>query len=78
MAIFGKNRGLTPLENFDFLEFLKSCLFLSKKHSSLSRISKKQPFLAGFAEKLQMRKMVIFCQKPWINPFGKFSMFWTY
>ena len=37
--IFDKNHGLTPLQNVDFLDFLRTFLLWSKKHSFLSRIS---------------------------------------
>ena len=69
---------LTTVENFDILHFFKTWLFLSEKHSFLSRISKKRSFLAGFAQKPKMRKMAIFGQKPWTNPFGKFRFYWTF
>ena len=125
-----KSLGLTRLENFEFLDFFKSWLFFSKKHSSLSRISRndlslldlpknrkwgKWSFLAKnhgltlwkmfyvldcfkswlfclksilfypeyqkkifpdwICPKPRMRKMIIFGQNPWTNPFGKFWFF---
>ena len=71
-----KNYRLTPLENFDFLEFF----FLKIGFSRLNRIffylgHQKRCFLIGFAQKLQIRKITVFGQKPWTNPFGKFRFF---
>ena len=37
---FGKNHGLTPFQNVDFLNIFRTYLLWSKKHSFLSRISK--------------------------------------
>ena len=72
-----KNYRLTPLENFDFLEFF---FFLKIGFSRLNRIffylgHQKRCFLIGFAQKLQIRKITVFGQKQWTNPFGKFRFF---
>ena len=48
---FDKNHGLTPLQNVDFLEFFRTSLFRSKKHSFLSRISKNASFWFFFWSK---------------------------
>ena len=37
---FGKNHGLTPFQNVDFLKIFRTYLLWSKKHSFPSRISK--------------------------------------
>ena len=43
---FDKNHGLTPLQNVDSLEFYRTFLFWSEKHSFLCRTSKMS--LSGF------------------------------
>ena len=74
---FEKNHGLTPLQNVDFFDFLRTSLFRSKKHSFLSRRSKNVSFWLFFAQKKHMRKRSIFLQKPWTNPFAKCQYFLT-
>ena len=37
---FDKSHGLTPLQNVDFLDYVRTSLFWSKKYSFLSRRSK--------------------------------------
>ena len=66
------------MENFDFLDFFWNVTFLSKKHSFLSTILKKQSFVASFAQKIHMVKSSSFWQKPWSNPLKTFDFleFW--
>ena len=68
MFFFNKNHGLTPLQNFDVLDFVRTSLFRSKKHSFLSRISKNGCLWHFFLEKKQMRKRSI-------NPLAKCPFF---
>ena len=51
----------------------QSSLLLSKKHSIVSTISNKRFFLAGYAQNPSFKKVAIFGQKLWTNPFGKFD-----
>ena len=48
---FDKKHGLTPLQNFHFLDFVRASLFRSKKHSFLSKISKNIPFWVSLLKK---------------------------
>ena len=57
---FDKNHGLTPLQNVDSLEFYRTFLFWSEKHSFFMQNIKKCFFLAFFAQKKHMRKRSIF------------------
>ena len=54
---FNKNHGLTPLQNFDVLDFVRTSLFRSKKHSFLSRISKNIPFWVSLLKKTCEKKV---------------------
>ena len=54
-----------------FLEFFRSFVLWSKKHSFLSRISKNISLWLFFAQKKHMRKRSMFWQKPLTNPFAK-------
>ena len=75
---FGKNHGLTPFQNVDFLNIFRTYLLWSKKHSFLSRISKNVFFLLFFAQKKHMRKRSIFWQNPRTNLFAKFRRFFDF
>ena len=46
IRFFKKNYALTPVENFDFMDFFETSLFWSKKHSSLPRTSTTQTLFA--------------------------------
>ena len=67
-----KNHGIHLLKNILFFVLFQSSLLLSKKHSFVSRISNKRCFLAGYAQNPPFKKVAIFGQKLWTNPFGKF------
>ena len=54
-----------------FLEFFRSFLLWSKKHSFLSRISKNVSLCLFFAQKKTYEIRSIFWQKPWTNPLAK-------
>ena len=74
---FDKHHRLTPLQNVDSLEFYRTFLFLSEKHSFFMQNIKKCFFLAFFAQKKHIRKRSIFWQKPCTNPFAKCRFFFT-
>ena len=76
-GFFEKNHGLTPWQNVHFFDFFRTSLFRSKKHSFLSRISKKWFFLVFFWSKKKNEKKFNFWQKPWSNPFAKCRFFST-
>ena len=67
-----KNHGIHLLKNILFFVLFQSSLLLSKKHSFVSRISNKRFFLAGYAQNPPLKKVAMFGQKIWTNPFGKF------
>ena len=63
IRFFDKNHALTPLENFDYIDFFKTSLFWSKKHSFLPRASKNKLFLLNFSKKYPSQKIRIFGKK---------------
>ena len=69
-----QNRGLTPLEKCQFLDFLNFLFLQPRKAFFRSRISEKT-FSWHIFTKKKFRKMAIFGPKPWVNPFGKMSIF---
>ena len=72
-----QNRGLTPLEKCQFFDFLNVILFFYslERHFFPFRISKKIFYSSMLPKKKKFKKMIIFAQKPWLNPFGKMSIF---
>ena len=73
-----KTMDLTLWKISIFRTFFETSLFLSKRHSFLSTILKKQSFVASFAQKIHMVKSSSFWQKPWSNPLKTFEFldFW--
>ena len=69
-----QNHGLTPLEIPQFFDFLIFLFLQLRKAFFRSRISLKTfswPILA----QIKPPKMATFGPKPWVNPFGKMSIF---
>ena len=60
---FEKNHGLTPLQNFDFLDFFRTSLVWSKKHCFLFKISKNLFFWLSLRNRKNMKKRSIFLRK---------------
>ena len=74
---FDKNHGLTPFGKCPFFRSSKNFTFqVLKAFFSIQNI-KKCFFLAFFGQKKNMRKRLIFWQKPWTNPFAKCRFFST-
>ena len=74
---FYKNHGITPLQNVDFIDFVRTSLLRSEKHSFLSRISKTVFLWLFFLKKKHLRKRSICLQKPWTDLFPKRRLFFT-
>ena len=67
-AFFAKVQGLTPLENFDFLDFFRSRLFLSQKDSFLSRITnQRKTIVNSWVRCLENNQLVITSGFPTVN-----------
>ena len=73
-----KTMDLTLWKISIFRTFFETSLFLSKRHSFLSTILKKQSFVASFAQKIHIVKSSSFREKPWSNPLKTFEFldFW--
>ena len=69
-----QNHGLTLLEKCPFFDFWNFLFLLPRKAFFHSRISKKL-FCRPILNKKKVRKMASFGPKPWVNPFGKTSIF---
>ena len=65
-----QNHGLTPLEKCQFLDFL-NLFFYSLKRCFFVLEYRKRHFLGLYCLKKKVGKM----GQPWVNPFGKMSIF---
>ena len=70
-----QNRGLTPQEKCQFFDFLNFLFLCSRKAFFRSRISQNTFSQSILRTKKKVGKMAIFRPKPWINPFGRMSIF---
>ena len=72
MAIFGPKPWVTPLEKCQCFDFLN---FYSLERHFLVLEYRKRHFPVVYCLKKKVGKMVIFGPNPWVNPFGKISIF---
>ena len=76
-SIFSQQPWTNPFPKCRFfLEFLRTFLLWSKKHSFLSRITKNISFWLSLLNRTDEKK-VDFLKKPWTNPFAKCRYFLT-
>ena len=71
---FDQNDGLTPLEKSQFFDFLNFFFFRLEKRFFVLEYCKTN-FRGLYCPKRVHGKMAIFSPKPWVNPFGKISIF---
>ena len=70
-----QNHGLTPLEKCQFFDFF-NFLFIQPRQAFIrSRISYNSFSQSMLRKKKRVGKMANFGRKPWVNPFGKMSIF---
>ena len=70
-----QNHGLTTLEKCQFFDFLNFLFLQPRKAFFRFRISSKTFSWPILPKKTQVGKMAFFGPKPWVNPFGKMSIF---
>ena len=75
-----KNHWQTPLQNFDFLDFFKTSLFLTKNHSFLSRILNNNLFWINLPKKYPWENIWLFDKNHRLTPLENFDfkIFWTF
>ena len=69
-----QNNGLTPMEKCFFFDFLNFLFLQPRKAIFHSRLSQNTSSWSILRQK-KARKMAIFGPKPWVNPYGKMSIF---
>ena len=75
MAIFGPKPWVNPFKKtVNFSTFLTSCFYKLERRFLLLEYNKRT-FPGLYCLKKKVGKMAIFGPKPWINPFGKMSIF---
>ena len=74
MAIFGAKPWVNPLERCQFFDFL-NFLFLQPRKAFFVLEYHKRHFPGLYCFKKKVGKMAIFGPKPWVNAFGKMSIF---
>ena len=73
--IFGQKLWILPSGKSHCLALFKTLFFWSKNYSFFLQNIQKQYILTWFLQKIQIRKISIFGQKPWIIPLGKCPFF---
>ena len=75
---FDYNHLLIPLEKYQFFDFKTSCFYSLERRFFVLEYRKRH-FLGLYCLiKKQFGKMAISGPKPWVNPFGKMSIFLTF
>ena len=69
-----KNHRLTPLEKCEFFDFWTSFFFSLEKRFFVLQYRKRH-FPGLYCLKKKSGKLAILGPKPWVNPFGKTSIF---
>ena len=74
MAIFGPRPWVNPFGKLSIFPLYELLVFIPQKGVSTLQNIVKDIFLAYITEKKKL-KMAIFGPKPWVNPYGKMSIF---
>ena len=74
MAIFGRKACVNPFGTMSIFRFFELLVFIAQKGGFSFQNIIKDIFLAYISIKKSW-KMDIFGHKPWVNPFGKMSIF---
>ena len=78
MAIFGPKPWVNRFRKMSILRlFQTSCFYSLQRHFFLLQY-RKTNFPGLYCLKKKLGKMAIFGPKPWVNPFGKMSIFRLY
>ena len=75
MAIFGPKAWVNPFGKMSSIKLFDFLFLKPRKAFFRSRISLKTFSRPILPKKKKVGKMAIFGPKPWVNPFGKMSIF---
>ena len=77
MAIFGPKRWVNLFGKMSIYTFWTFCLYSLESRFFVLEYRRRH-FPGLFCIKKKVRKMAIFIPKPWVNPFGKTSIFFVF
>ena len=75
MAIFGPKLQVNPFAKMSIFRLVELFVFIAQKGVFFVLEYRKRHFAGLYCLKRKFAKMVIFGAKPWVNPFGKMSIF---
>ena len=75
MAIFGPKPWGNPFGKMSIFQFFELLVFFSLERRFFVLEYRKRQFPFLYCLKKKVGKMAIFASKPWVNPFGKMSIF---
>ena len=75
IVIFGPKPCVNPFGKTSIFRRFELLIFIAQKGVFSLQNMVKDIFLAHIAQKKKVEKMAIFGPKPWVNPFGKMSIF---
>ena len=75
MAILGPKPWVNPFGKMSIFSIFWTSLFYSLERRFIVLEYHKKHFSGLYCLKKKVGKMVIFGPKPWVNPFGKMSIF---
>ena len=75
MAIFGPKPRVNPFANMSIFRLFELLVFIARKGVFFPLEYRKRHFSGRYCQKKKGGKIAIFGPKPWVNPFGKMSIF---
>ena len=75
MAIFGQKPWVNPFGKMSIFRLFSTFCYYSLERRFLVLEYDKRHFPGLYCPKKKLKKMAIFGPKPWVNPFGKMSIF---
>ena len=75
MAMFGPKPWANPFGKMSIFGLFEDFVFIASKGVFLFQNIVRDIFLVYIAKKKKVGKMAIFVPKPWVNPFGKMSIY---
>ena len=75
MAMFGPKPWVNPFGKMSIFRLFELLVFIAYEGVFLVLEYHKRHFLGLYCLKKKVGKMAIFGPKPWVNPFGKTSIF---
>ena len=75
MAVFGQTPWVNPFAKMSIFRLFSTFCYYSLESRFFFLEYHKRRFRGLYCLKKKLAKMAIFGQKPWVNPFGKMSIF---